>query len=214
MKQRVGKKNTRFEQPYKSAQQALDPKRFGLAYDRERRRLCVQINGHHLFHDGSYNLTPDPQCTVSFGDALDMLKRILKSAAMQQAGKMRLIPVSKYADEKGLNASDVNQFCTTQLAYGYGVRLVAKGDGTEFYLPDTLDPRLIILASEELLHIVDEIRYDLLAHPASTASSVANRIKRNSRHVQKELVRMKADSMVAYDSPSQRWTLINVYHED
>lgn len=204
----LGKKNTRFEQPYRSAIVAHDPKRFGLAYDREREKLCIQINGHHLFLDGSYNLTPNYKTTISFGDALDMLKRMLASAANQKAGKTRLIPVVKYADDNGINVNEVTEFCTTQLAYAYGVRRVAVGDGAAFYVPDNLDPRYIILASAELLRFTDEIRHDLTEHPASTALDISNRLKRNTKDVQKELGRLRAEKAVVYEPTSKRWTLI------
>jgi hypothetical protein len=186
----------------------IDPAKIGLIYDTERDKLGLNIDGTHLFIDGAYDIAPESDNIIRFGDCITMIKRIMKSAADSQASRFHLVKYTEYAAANGLENLAVHRFCCTQKSYAYGVRRVKVGDGNEYYIPSNLDARVIVTGSAELMEVNKEICRYLERHPASTVSKISTNIKRNTHKVRNELARMIKDGHVLYDRPSGRYTLI------
>jgi hypothetical protein len=185
----------------------IDPAKVGLIYDKARDKLGLCIDGTNLFADGAYDISPDPDNIIRFGDCITMIKRIMKSAADSQSSRFHLIKWTEYAEENGLDTLPVHRFCCLQKSYAYGVRRVKVGDGNEYFIPSNLDARVIIVGSAELLEVNAAIRRYLESHPASTVSKISTNIKRSSSKVRNELARMIKDGHVLFDRPSGRYTL-------
>jgi hypothetical protein len=162
----------------------------GLIYDTERQVLGVNVNGVHFFANGGCDFTPNEEHIIPLGDGLTILRRMVKTAGEQQAGKTRLVPYTDYADEHGLDHPSVNRFCETQHGYAVGVRRVKVGEGTMYYLPQTLDPRVIIATSPLLMRVNEEIKAHLARHPALSAGKIATQIRQPTARVRNELARM------------------------
>lgn len=171
----------------------LTSEQFGLVYDKERDMIGIRTAGTITFTNGAFDMAPEQNNIVSYGDAMHMLRRMCKSASEQQLLHTLLIPCGEYAEMHGLDPKAVRTFCYSQESYLVGVRRVKVGDGGDWFMPNSLDPRVIIKTSPDLMRVNEEIQKHLAEHPGSSVGQIVTALKRSSNKVRQELVRLVKD---------------------